>query len=109
MEFKEKEVIKLLKELPYKQLLALPGFKETIEWHYEDRLKELSEKSERTYKPIVVCDSSTLKVAIYDVFEEWESEDIENFLVGKGHHLSNCNWAEFDGEVDDTRKEYEFE
>jgi len=41
MEFTEEEVIKLLEELPYKQLLALPGFKEAIEWHYEDRLKEI--------------------------------------------------------------------
>ena len=61
---------------------------------------------DRKYKAIIVCDSSTLKVIIYDVFEKWESEDIENFLISKKHHLSNCNWAVFE-ELIDTREEYE--
>jgi hypothetical protein len=61
------------------------------------------------YKAIAVCDLAEVNLTIYDVFEHWDNEDIENFLIGKGHHLSDCSWAEFDGEINDTRKDYDTE
>ena len=38
---KTKALIILLKELPPKELLALPGLREELEWHYSSRLAEI--------------------------------------------------------------------
>jgi len=41
---------------------------------------------------------------IYDVPDEYDSEQIEEFIVSEGHHLSECSWGEFDGIVNDFRE-----
>jgi len=54
-------------------------------------------------KAIAVIDLSTLALCIYDVNDDMDSEEIEEFIHGQGHHLSNCSWGEFDGEINDYR------
>jgi hypothetical protein len=48
---------------------------------------------------IAVIDSSTLGLFIYDVDKNFDSEQIEEFINKQGHHLSNCSWGEFEGEI----------
>lgn len=54
-------------------------------------------------KAIAVIDLSTSSLCIYDVPEDYDSEQIEEFIYEEGHHLSNCSWGEFDGEINDYR------
>lgn len=54
---------------------------------------------------IAVIDSSTTGLFLYSVPKEFDSEEIEIFINNKGHHLSNCSWGEFDGEIVDLRDE----
>ena len=54
---------------------------------------------------IAVIDLSTASLDIYDVPCAFDSEQIEEFLREKGFHLSNCSWGEFQGEINDHRKE----
>lgn len=55
-------------------------------------------------KAIAVIDHSVNSLFIYDVPEEFDSEQIEEFLE-ENHHLSNCSWGEFDGIINDLREE----
>ena len=52
---------------------------------------------------IAVVDLSICSLYIYDVPEEWETEDIESFIVSEGHKLSNSSWGSFDGIINDLR------
>lgn len=54
-------------------------------------------------KAIAVIDHSTNSLFIYDINEKFTTEQIEKFLDKKHHHLSNCSWGEFDGEIIDNR------
>lgn len=50
-------------------------------------------------KQIAVIDLAICELFIYTVRKNYDSEKIETFLTKKGHHLSNCSWGEFNGEI----------
>lgn len=52
---------------------------------------------------IAVIDLSISGLFIYDVPEDFDSEQIEDFINSQGHHLSNCSWGCFDGDITDLR------
>ena len=52
---------------------------------------------------IAVIDLSTSSLCIYDVNEDMNLDEIEEFIHKQGHHLSNCSWGAFDGEIQDFR------
>ena len=54
---------------------------------------------------IAVIDLSVVGLFIYDVNPLFGSEEIEDFIHSQGHHLSNCSWGAFDGEIVDLRDE----
>lgn len=54
---------------------------------------------------IAVIDSSTLGLFLYHVDSDWTDEQVEDFIHSQGHHLSNCSWGVFDGEVTDLRED----
>ena len=53
---------------------------------------------------IAVLDLSIPSLDIYDVPEEFDSEQTEAFLEATGHHMSNCSWGVFEGEINDNRE-----
>lgn len=54
---------------------------------------------------IAIIDLSTCSLDIIDVDDELDSEQIEDVLIKKGYHLSNCSWGAFDGNINDLRNE----
>lgn len=56
-------------------------------------------------KKIAVIDQSVNGLFIYTVPEDFDNEQIEDFLDIQGRHLSNCSWGEFDGEIVDLTNE----
>tara|TARA_R110000787_G_scaffold71266_6_gene158708 strand:- start:85 stop:270 length:186 start_codon:yes stop_codon:yes gene_type:complete len=53
---------------------------------------------------IAVIDLSTNGLFLYSVPKEFGAEAVEEFIIGQGHHLSNCSWGEFDGDIVDLRE-----
>jgi len=53
---------------------------------------------------IAVIDLSIPSLDIYKLPDDFTSEETETFLEATGHHLSNCSWGEFQGEINDHRK-----
>lgn len=54
-------------------------------------------------KSIAVIDLSIPALFLYDVPEDYDNEQIEEFLYKQGRHLSNCSWGEFKGNIIDLR------
>lgn len=54
-------------------------------------------------KDIAVIDLAVKGLFLYRVDESLTSEEIEIEINKKGHHLSNCSWGEYDGEIVDLR------
>ena len=52
---------------------------------------------------IAVIDMNLCSLYIYDVPEEWGTEEIESHIVSEGHQLSTSSWGTFDGVVNDLR------
>lgn len=40
------------------------------------------------------------------ISDKLDSEGIEEVLIEKGFHLSNCSWGVFDGIINDERDEH---
>ena len=57
------------------------------------------------YQALAVIDQSVNGLFIYDIEEGLSNDEIETFIHSKGHHLSNCEWGEFDGQIEDQRNE----
>jgi len=54
---------------------------------------------------IAVIDLSTCGLFIYNVPKEYDSEATEEFITSQGHHLINCSWGAFDGDIVDLRED----
>lgn len=54
---------------------------------------------------IAVIDLSYPSLFLYSIGEDWDNEEIENFIYSQGHKLSNCSWGVFDGEIQDLRND----
>lgn len=54
---------------------------------------------------IAIIDLSNTSLTIIDVDDKLNSEEIEEILIEKGFHLSNCSWGAFDGIINDERDE----
>lgn len=57
------------------------------------------------FQAIAVIDLGISGLYIYDVPDEFNSEQIEDFISEQGHHLNNCDWGCFDGTIHDERPE----
>jgi len=56
-------------------------------------------------KAIAVIDLAISGLYIYNVPKDFDSEQTEDFIHSQGHHLSNCSWGEFNGEIVDLRND----
>lgn len=54
---------------------------------------------------IAVIDQSMNGLFLYDVPEDYTSEEINNYIESQGRQLSLCTWGVFDGEIVDLRDE----
>ncbi len=54
---------------------------------------------------IAVIDQSINGLFLYDVPEDYTSEEINNYIESQGRQLSLCTWGVFDGEIVDLRDE----
>lgn len=52
---------------------------------------------------IAVIDQSVSGLFLYTVEEHWDSVETEEFIHSQGHHISNCSWGVFDGQIVDLR------
>ena len=57
------------------------------------------------FQAIAIIDLSTFTLNVIDVPDYYESEEIEEELINRGFHLSNCSWRAFDGVINDLRGE----
>jgi hypothetical protein len=62
-------------------------------------------KPNQEFTAMAVIDSAIVGLFIYDAPSDMEEEDVEEFLISKGHRLSNVSWGYFDGIVEDQRND----
>lgn len=77
----------------------------TIIKEMKKEIEDFANKIAQEKMAIAVIDLAISKLFIYDVPKHFDSEQIENFLLEQNiHHLSNCSWGVFDGDIEDLRE-----
>lgn len=69
----------------------------------EVQKSEHKKQPQEEFVAVALIDLSVCGLYIYDVPKELDHEETEEWLGCQGHHMSDCSWGVFDGDITDLR------